>query len=532
MWRFVLHLFLASLIACSSTEDDPADAGSTARDATAGADASPNADAEVNADASENSDAETNVDAETNADATTPADSGVPDECEEPAGAIRVVTTITAALDQAQPGDTVVVPAGTYNERVIFPRSGEIGSPITLMAGCDGNVLIDGTGLSNDVGRPALITIADRTDLVVRGFELANLTGEGGNFPSGIWIRGTNKRIRIIGNRVHDIRAENGGMDSGAHGIAVYGETPEQSEEIFIEKNEVYNLSLGWSEAVVFNGNIDNFVVSENIVHDVDNIAFDFIGFEDDVCTLCSQEDRFDNNVNRVRNGLISKNLAYNMTTANNPAYGGEKAAACFYVDGGAFIVFDGNTAHDCDLGIEIASEHFGKSSTRVIARNNFIYDNDVTGIALGGYDPGMGAGGGSAVGCAIVNNTIVNSSRDGWADTGLLLQNRNLDNVYMNNIIIASAGSSAVSDVGTMNMNNTFDYNIYFGGSVENIAEPGVHSLTTDPMLVAPATGDLHLSQGSVAINAGTFVLESGEFDIDGDSRTNGITDIGADER
>src|SRR4051812_48849577 len=44
--------------------------------------------------------------------------------------------TIGKAIGKAQPGDAVVVHAGTYDELVSFPRSGEPGRPITLKAAC------------------------------------------------------------------------------------------------------------------------------------------------------------------------------------------------------------------------------------------------------------------------------------------------------------------------------------------------------------------------------------------------------------
>jgi len=53
---------------------------------------------------------------------------------------------IQAALDQAKPGDTIIVKPGLYPETVTFKTSGELGKPITLKAEKPGTALIDGTG--------------------------------------------------------------------------------------------------------------------------------------------------------------------------------------------------------------------------------------------------------------------------------------------------------------------------------------------------------------------------------------------------
>src|SRR6478609_454071 len=64
------------------------------------------------------------------------------------AGQARVIpvrSTIQAALDAAQPGDVVLVPAGTYRENVVVATDG------ISIVGLPGAVL-DGTGVAGPVG--------------------------------------------------------------------------------------------------------------------------------------------------------------------------------------------------------------------------------------------------------------------------------------------------------------------------------------------------------------------------------------------
>jgi hypothetical protein len=441
--------------------------------------------------------------------------------------------TLQHALDVAIPGTTIFVRTGVYAELVSFPSSGEPGAPITLRAYCGEAPVLDGSGLGGDQSEPALVSIVDQSHVVVLGLELRGLQGQNGNFPAGIWVRGAIRDVLLQENEVHDITAEGGGQDAGAHGIAIYGTTKVPSEDVRVVGNTLHSLVLGPSEALVVNGNVRNFEVTDNTVHDVNNIAFDFIGFESDVCPSCSQADVDTDDVNRARHGLVRGNTAHHMTTAQNPAYGGEKAAACFYVDGGASITLEQNLAHHCDLGVELASEHYQRATRDIVVRSNFFYANDVTGIALGGYDPGNGPGGGSAEDNLIVGNTFVDCSRSGWADTAILLQNRNIQNTIVNNVIVATDGHSTVADGGSANTGNVFDYNVYWNGALDGV-NGGSHSIEADPQLVDAANGDLHLTATSPGVGAGSLLDPAviGALDFDGEPRVQGALDIGADER
>lgn len=192
-----------------------------------------------------------------------------------------------------------------------------------------------------------------------------------------------------MNNKIHHIEHNN--TNGGAHGIAVYGTNSSNSiKNILIEGNEIYNCKLVWSEALVLNGNVENFVVQKNIVHDNNNIAYDFIGHEGE----CSNPE-----LDQARNGIVVDNIAYNIDSRSNPSYEGEGSADGFYVDGGKNIIFERNTAYNCNIGFEVASEHGGKSTSGIIIRNNFIKDNISLGLAIGGYDAQRG----SANNCYIV---------------------------------------------------------------------------------------------------------------------------------
>ena len=66
----------------------------------------------------------------------------VPSSSQAAGDTIVVTTTIQAAVDQADPGDTVLVPAGTYAETVAVTEPG-----ITIRG--PGDAVLDGTGLGS-----------------------------------------------------------------------------------------------------------------------------------------------------------------------------------------------------------------------------------------------------------------------------------------------------------------------------------------------------------------------------------------------
>jgi|GEM_PF-45772 len=96
---------------------------------------------------------------------SSPAEAASPSDVSghEATGPPPVALDLQALVDEAPPGTTVVVPAGSYRVHLVIDK------PLTLLA--DGDVLLDGSGLGS------VITITG-DDVTVRGFEVANTGGQ------------------------------------------------------------------------------------------------------------------------------------------------------------------------------------------------------------------------------------------------------------------------------------------------------------------------------------------------------------------
>jgi hypothetical protein len=447
---------------------------------------------------------------------------------------------IQYAVDKVGPGSSIYVLGGVYNETVTFHASGSAAGGYITLQNVAGQVpVIDGTGLAIS-GETGLVVLENRAYIKLIGFEIRNLKAGGVSaaFPAGIWIRGNGAFLEIRNNMVHDI--ENSCSRCGAHGIAVYGRDPNASiHDIIIDGNQVYNGKFGWSESMVLNGNVEKFVVSNNIVHDNDNIGIDFIGYEGENPNPA---------LDRARDGTAFGNLVYNINSYGNPAYGNERSADGIYVDGGTNIIIERNVVHHANLGIELASEHAGKDTSYITVRDNFVYSNTQAGIAFGGYDKRRG----STQYCKIVNNTLYNNFTQGDWGAELYIQFDTRYNLVRNNIFYANSSRRFIESWSAVMTANVVDNNLYFasgGGTNGTWIWKNVTYATftayqaasgndanglagVDPLLVNLALPDLHLQAASPAIDRGQNLAEAGMLDIDAQARIQGaLIDIGADE-
>ncbi|MCP4150641.1 MAG: hypothetical protein GY757_23040 [bacterium] len=428
-------------------------------------------------------------------------------------------STIQAGLNAASAGDTVTVRAGVYYEKITIPSSGSASSGyITLQAYSGESVIIDGTGVSGS----NMIYMENKNYIKITGFEIRNNLGVSDG--SGIRVEGYGAHLEFRDCEIHTIRG------SDAMGITVYGTSATAISDLVIDGNEIYNCDPAHSEALTLNGNVNGFSVTNNIVHDVNNIAIDFIGGES-----------WTGNHGVARNGVCSDNTVYNARSS----YGGGYAGG-IYVDGGQDIVIERNRVYSCDMGIEVGAENSGVNSTGITVRSNLIYNNDKVGIVFGGYESSAGR----VNNCSFYNNTLYKNDtlQDG---NGELWIQYGSNNTIKNNICYCGSQNlllvSATSDAS-----NTLDYNMWYstagtsgvtfnwGGteytswqSYLNGTGQDAHSLFAVPLFVDGVNRDYHLQLTSTAIDAGDPAYSgSGVSDIDSQARVlNGRVDIGADE-
>jgi hypothetical protein len=451
----------------------------------------------------------------------------------------RPFKSIQKACNEALPGSTVYVHSGVYNEVVKINSSGsEDKGYITITNYPGENPVLDGSGLrvpADDYS--GMFFIDSKSYIKISGFEIRNYKSDSPvAVPIGIHIHGSSSNIEIKNNKIHNIETGiNGARVCDAHGIAVYGSSSVSSKNITIEGNEIYDCKLGSSESLTINGNVEDFKVINNYVHNNDNIGIAIIGWED---TARSDD--------QARNGVVRGNRISNICSKNNPAYEKECSSDGIYSDGGKDFVIENNIISNCDIGIEVASEHKGKSTSNVTVINNIIYNCHLTGIAFGGYDEKRG----STVNCRFLNNTLYNNDTTESGCGEVLVQHSTSGNIFTNNIIYAGKQNIFVTNDFTQNSGNVFDYNIYysqkgaadsfwlwkrneFDGFDEYRKKTGndKNSKFADPLFVDLNTvaPDVHIKDGSPAINAGNAV-DYVKFDFDGKVRKSGKTiDCGA---
>jgi hypothetical protein len=400
---------------------------------------------------------------------------------------------VNYAAAQAQAGDTVIILAGTYNERVQVQNSGTAGNPITFKANPGATVTIDGTGINVPVNyEDGLFEIVGKSYIVVEGLRVINSS------YVGIVVRGPNAaNITIRNNYV---------SDTASSGISAWGRVNAGQyngvTDLLIEGNEINRAMLnGYQEQLSVAEGVEDFIVRNNFLHDG--------GMGKNPGGPIGIDIKFG-----VRNGEVYGNI---VTEAANASHG-------IYIDGfdravSNVKVYNNLVYNNTYSGIQVNSEENGGSVDNIDIFNNIAYGNGVVGIRLAD-------GPGPLTNIRVINNTVYGNGG------GIRVEKRNITGVIRNNIVSQNSNFQIRMGFTKCNTQVVVQYNLVDGYRSVKCEVYGTNAVTSSPQFVNAGAFDFHLQSSSPAINAG-IATGAPTFDYDNNVRPlNGSYDIGAYER
>jgi parallel beta-helix repeat protein len=168
------------------------------------------------------------------ATANTGSDNGAPEVREPQILQVAADETIQQAVDRAQPGDTLEIPYGIYNQRVVIDISDFTLRGIPNEAG--EYPILDGEGILPDG------VVASGNNFEISHLYFRNYT------DNGVIVEG------VTGVHFHDLKVEKTGT---------YGVYPVQSTDVLIERVDV----TGVDDAGIYAGQCENVVVRDSVAY-------------------------------------------------------------------------------------------------------------------------------------------------------------------------------------------------------------------------------------------------------------------------
>ena len=411
--------------------------------------------------------------------------------------------TISFAAESA-PGSVIIVHGGEYGPVELDAAcSGTEDSPTVIRAAEGERPIIRAeeadTADTADSGGTEQATgtddAADRADNDTgTAISIESIETEGGTH--GITYESTREAgdqplesIALRNCTVHGVR--------GIHGINVYAYNDlAPVSDLSIEGCEVYDCECGDSESLVINGNVDGFLIAGNTIHDNNNIGIDMIGFEGLAMHPDGDENPYE--VDQAKNGICRENVIYNISSEGNEAYyeDGEYdlCADGIYVDGGRDIEICSNFIFNCDIGLEVATEHSPEDNELFRVTGIRVHDNVIAGckgwtsLCFGGYDKDLGF----TEDCEFDHNTLVDN------ETQIAVQRSKNNKIHSNLLVGGETAVEFSEDCRKKDMVNDISGNAAAGVEDEESWDPGYGEMYPDRDEVADGFRSLVKGIGS----------------------------------
>ncbi|MCS7055460.1 MAG: right-handed parallel beta-helix repeat-containing protein [Thermoflexales bacterium] len=395
--------------------------------------------------------------------------------------------TIRKAAETLTAGQTVLIRAGTYREKVTPKHSGAPARYITYAAYPGEVATIDGEGKGiPDWG--GVLQIQDRSYIRVIGLRITN-AGPGLN-AAGIYV---NRSSNIIIERNHT-------YNTVSSGIGVW-----RSANVAVLNNEVELANNdGYQENITI-ASTSNFVVAGNHVHHGGPGTRGGEGID----------------VKHSHTGKVHQNQVHNLKRVG------------IYIDAWDRHTYDievhNNLVYSITSGGFAISSEMGGLLENVTLYNNIAY-NTRYGVNIGVYGSSSAP---EMRRIRIVNNTFVNNGSRGWGG-GILVENSGVHDVLIaNNIASGNLSFQIAIDPSVPSGRVTVTHNLIHGfRGIEAGETRGQNYVEGDPQFVNPSAGDFRLRANSPALNKGnsTHLPASALTDFAGNPRVVGTAvDIGA---
>jgi K319-like protein/parallel beta helix pectate lyase-like protein/uncharacterized protein DUF1565 len=392
--------------------------------------------------------------------------------------------TIQKAANTLAAGQTVIVNAGTYGERVVVSKSGSSGSLLTFQA--QGTVIMQGFNVQASYVK-------------ISGFEITNVPGNdlfNRAASSGVYLSGSNNEI--TGTYIHEANAAGIFMTTGTTANTLNS-----------------NRIVSAVEAGIYVQGTNHLVISNDISHTVQTHPGMINSADADGIRFFGSGSTF------------RKNYIHDVTLAD--AGNANPHIDAFQTWGPCSnMIIEQNTIlqmESPDQGIII--EGLTQPVGNITVRNNVIMTNGT------GYAPSVMAGDvGLVTNVTIVNNTMV--ALNGPSEYAIWLF-KNLQGAVVKNNAIYDHGKSSDPYIRIDSGATGLDIGSNSISKSDNVAPSG-GAFPGDLWMVQPqfmrfSSRDFHLSSTSPLINAGASVSVTN--DMDGVARPlGGAIDIGAFEK
>jgi parallel beta-helix repeat protein len=446
--------------------------------------------------------------------------------------------TIQKAAETMAAGDTVLIHAGTYYEKVIPANSGSFGNYITYQNFGDGEVIIDAQGGI----RSGCIEVRNKSYLRFLGLHLRNAGYKDLNAAFAAFA-GTNHLI------LDNIIAENSRFGIMLRGNNSASEAPADAVSFVTIKNSIVRNNASYGIFLYFKV-IDsvigpnNKIYNENTTNRVPeddqygiNLDTDYPGNPQNGSRriVIIGNEIFGNRIQGIRpwnaqNVLIKDNYTHHngatgiqiedgcanvIVDGNRSEYNSQLAEyeTGIWIDSSVNVVVQNNVVRGNQIGIMVTNMN------RAIIRNNLIFENN---LAPSGNNVMGVVINSSSSGITFVHNTLwrngVSGSRGNLA---YCIKSPVMDAVIKNNIFSESSGDfdswmncsvqSDFNDFYTVRESkfNWLDTKLDWSGYLAKSGQDS-HSIIGNPLFVDPAKGDFSLSEQSPNVNTGSPLTQT----------------------